>query len=778
MPDEDIPEEQPRKRVRLTSKDASPEPKHSRPRLDSSNGMAAKNGQNSDSELEKEIRAGITEYVSPENPGFTGILKQRYTDFLVNEILPSGQVLHLENLSVPSNEQGEREKKAESSLAVGVELANASTAKVEIKQPPANETLPLKEEKCEESSIISDEDVIALKSIFGKTTTSSILGLYHAVLKSPERKARDFSAVKSEIIADKEQRTSAHQAIRRIFSSRLETITEKDETITIKPLPPHDRGRSKAQQNGGGRGGKGRPSWDELGGEYLHFTLYKENKDTMEVIHYIGSQLKLQPKAFQFAGTKDRRGVTVQRVSAKRVHARTMVQMGKNLWNAKVGDFKYHPHGLQLGDLFGNEFVITMRDCHFPGEEGLDSAQRIGLANKVLSKATQDFKEKGYINYYGLQRFGSFAASTDTVGVKLLQDDIKGAIDDILDFSPEALTAAQDPDSTKLMSSDDKARAEALHIWKTTGKASVALDKLPRRFSAESAIIKHLGFVDRKTGKMLRKNDYQGAMQMIPRNLRLMYVHAYQSFVWNVVAGKRWTLFGPRVVEGDLVLVHEHKHKFPGDAEEDIDQAGEVIIRPSGEDSAMGADDAFERARPLSKVEAESGDYNIFDVVLPQPGFDVEYPKNAIGEFYKEFMKSERGGGLDPHDMRRKWRDISLSGGYRKLLCRPGEGLGFEVREYVREDEQFVETDLERLERMAKEKELKGRNGSGDQTAGENVQMMEVEGDGDGNGKGVKKLAVIIKLQLGASQYATMALRELMKAGGVKMFRPEYMGGR
>jgi len=41
-----------------------------------------------------------------------------------------------------------------------------------------------------------------------------------------------------------------------------------------------------------------------------------------------------------------------------------------------------------------------------------------------------------------------------------------------------------------------------------------------------------------------------------------------------------------------------------------------------------------------------------------------------------------------------------------------------------------------------------------------------------------EKIAVVIKLQLASSQYATMALRELMKAGGVKAFKPEFMGGR
>lgn len=556
---------------------------------------------------------------------------------------------------------------------------------------------------------------------------------------------------------------------------------EQDQSIRIKAVPPQERGTKRKRGNGREQGGgqdrrRGQLGWDELGGEYLHFTLYKENKDTMEVIGFLGSRLNNGAKIFGWAGTKDRRACTVQRVCVKRQTADRMNHLNKQLFSAAIGDFKFQHHNLSLGDLLGNEFVISLRDCHFQDEENLDLPKRVIYANEIVSQAIKDFSEKGFINYYGLQRFGSFSASTDTVGLKLLQQDLKGAIDDLLAYTDVALAAADSTDiqSTVLVSQDDRNRAKALHIWKTEREGARALEILPKKFSAERNIIQHLSSKNSRSGKRDREQDWQGALMCIPRNLRAMYVHAYQSLVWNVVAGKRWTTFGDKVVEGDLVLVNEHKDKVSSGAikpESTIDQDGEIIINPEGENSAVKDEDVFERARPLTAAEAESGQYSIFDVVLPQPGFDVEYPKNAIGMFYEDFMKSEKGGGLDPHNMRRGWREISLSGGYRKFLARPLKPLDFEIRTYEKEDEQFVETDLQKLQK---------ENGNADggesfgSPKGRGAQSESLDPMDHGN----KKIAVVLKMQLASSQYATIALRELMKAGGVKTFKPEFMGGR
>lgn len=606
---------------------------------------------------------------------------------------------------------------------------------------------------------IPDEDRKELVTIFGEDVTAATIVFHQKVLAQPDRKAKELGQITSGIIEDKDDRTEAHRAIRRIFCNLMETTTENNNTITISKA--YVDNKKWKRNTAGAERAKGKLGWQELGGEYLHFTLYKENKDTMEAIHFLATQLKLNIKNFQFAGTKDRRAVSVQRISVYRVQSDRLATLNKTLRNAQIGDFKYENTGLALGDLKGNEFCITLRDCHFPGEEALTTDEKVLNAKRLIGPAISEFQQNGFINYYGLQRFGSFSTGTHEVGTKLLQEDLEGAVKLILDYNEDVLAAAQGSgeDNTQI-SSDDRNRALALHMWRNGRSANDVLQKLPRKFSAEGNMIRHLG--REKRGLKTNAHDWQGALSTIQRNLRLMYVHAYQSLVWNVAAGKRWELYGGKVVEGDLVLLGE-KEEPDGAPLQEVDELGEVIIQPGVDDSAA-PDGDFARARPLSKQEAESGKYTIDDVVLPLPGWDIKYPANEVGAFYKEFMASERGGGLDPNNMRRNWKDISLSGGYRKLVAKVGAALEWEVHAYTSVNEQLVETDLERLNKLKERKAEQPKAEDQNEEAGEASEE--------------KKLAVVLKMQLGSSTYATMALRELMKAGGVKSYQADFGVGR
>jgi tRNA(Glu) U13 pseudouridine synthase TruD len=212
-----------------------------------------------------------------------------------------------------------------------------------------------------------------------------------------------------------------------------------------------------------------------------------------------------------------------------------------------------------------------------------------------------------------------------------------------------------------------------------------------------------------------------------------MYVHAYQSLIWNLAASYRWKQYKGVLLEGDLVLVNDHKGKHSQVVEQELlDTDGEVIVQPATEDSSTHPDDRFVRARALSKDEVESGKYSIYDVVLPLPGYDVSYPAYMTG-FYENTMGSERYGGLDPHDMRRRWKEMSLSGSYRKLLARPAKGLTFEVRAYSHTNEQFVETDAERLNNDARQAD--SQQGRGGQPSGPQDGIRQARGQAKANGR-------------------------------------------
>lgn len=113
---------------------------------------------------------------------------------------------------------------------------------------------------------------------------------------------------------------------------------------------------------------------------FIHFTLQKTNRDTQDAISYLSRVLHVNAKDLAVAGTKDKRGVSVQRVSLKRGN-RTVEDIWKvfNGQNGRkslddatkrrgdhgvrISDFNYGNAGLELGMLKGNAFVITLRSA-------------------------------------------------------------------------------------------------------------------------------------------------------------------------------------------------------------------------------------------------------------------------------------------------------------------------------------------------------------------------------------------------------------------------------
>lgn len=650
-------------------------------------------------------------------------------------------MLHLTDIVGPLKERAPRAPKPAP--------AAAETAAVPAEEKSILEKRQEKKaaEKAEREKGPDEEGLKKLQEITDEATVKACVELL---------KSDGSEKVKTPKIENKEVRTSLHGLVRTTFGGRLLTSTDVASGTIVISLGNAATKSADGERRRSKRGGKNHPNeWATLGGDYCHFTLYKENKDTMEVVGLLGRLMRLNNanKIFGFAGTKDRRAVTVQRCSAYRIKAERLAGLNKGgdfglRGGVKVGNFTYEKEGLRLGDLAGNEFNITLRECR------VDDAG-VGL-REVVEKAVERVKQTGFANYFGLQRFGTYeSASTADIGRLLLRGEYRAAVEALLAYDPAVLSTPPPAD----IAADDIARAAACHTFATTNNWDEASRAMPRKFTAEAGLLRGIaqrGIMDRE------KLDWLGAIQAIPRGLRTMYVHAYQSLIFNNVLSARLRLSRDSVLPGDLVIVDKaDKPATPAaPAEPEYDQDGGLVVAPTLE--ADPKEDMFERARALSAEEAASGKYTIFDVVLPTPGWDVVYPENEeLWGVFREIMGKD---GLDPKIMRRSVKDFSLPGSYRKIVAGFVDGV-CEVRvESVEKGGQVVETDLERIEK-AKAEEEKAEKVESEEVVGEKRKREEEEGE--------KETVVVLKMRLGTSTYATMALRELMK-GGTVAYQPEF----
>ncbi|XP_060548661.1 pseudouridylate synthase 7 homolog isoform X3 [Pantherophis guttatus] len=493
---------------------------------------------------------GIKKFAS-SHKGFLGILKERYSDFVVHEIGKEGEIIHLDDFSVPVD-----------------------------KEDPPEEIF----------TVLSPEEKQRLEDL--------------QLFKNKE------SSVSIEVIEDtKEKRTIIHQAVKSLFPG-LETKTENQDGK--KCIVAYHAAGKKSLAN------PRKHSWPKSRGNYCHFVLYKENKDTMDAINVLSKYLRVKPTIFSYMGTKDKRAITVQKIAVLKITAQRLAHLNKCLMNCKLGNFSYKNHPLKLGELQGNHFTVGLRNITGTDDE--------------VQQAMHSLKETGFINYYGMQRFGTTAVPTFQVGRAILQSNWNEAIDLILKPRPGV-------EKGSLV----KCREE----WARTKDPEAAFKTLLEKRCVEGQLLWGLSKYGLK--------NIVSAFNMITRNYRLMYIHSYQSYVWNNIVSQRIEEYGLKAVPGDLVL-----------------KGGTAV----------------------HIEEADVDNYTIHDVVMPLPGFDVIYPKHKIGESYKEMLASDN---LDINNMKHKIRDYSLSGAYRKVIIRP-QNVSWELIEYDDPKIPLFTTDLDKLE--------------------------------------------------------------------------------
>lgn len=129
--------------------------------------------------------------------------------------------------------------------------------------------------------------------------------------------------------------------------------------------------------------------------------------DTMDACLKIANCLRMSPANFTYAGVKDKRAKTTQWLCIHKVYPWKLIKKTRPLRNIKVGNFTFKDEPLKLGQLRGNRFRIALRNV--TGDDDL------------INQSMNHVKENGFINFYGLQRFGNNKeVPTYDIGINLL----------------------------------------------------------------------------------------------------------------------------------------------------------------------------------------------------------------------------------------------------------------------------------------------------------------------------------------------------------------------
>ena len=232
-------------------------------------------------------------------------------------------------------------------------------------------------------------------------------------------------------------------------------------------------------------------------GEYTHFNMEKENWETISAVRAIARSLDVSYKRFGYAGNKDRRAVTTQRIAAWQVEQEQLMKV--QLYGIRLYDFTKSNSRISLGDSEGNRFRITIRNPELRGQE-LEAS---------MKASSEQIEIAGVPNYFGYQRFGTVRPNTHLVGRELVKGNLEAAVMRYLCYP----YATERPECQA-----------ARRYLEETHDFGGALRIYPHRLVFERMML-----------DALRNNprDFVGALRRLPKKIRKLLVHAYQAYLFN-----------------------------------------------------------------------------------------------------------------------------------------------------------------------------------------------------------------------------------------------------
>ncbi|NUC72437.1 tRNA pseudouridine(13) synthase TruD [Haloterrigena sp. SYSU A558-1] len=262
--------------------------------------------------------------------------------------------------------------------------------------------------------------------------------------------------------------------------------------------------------------------------------------DTNDFVGRLSDALGVSRERVNWAGTKDKYAVTTQLFS---IYGADPADL-PDVRGADIEVVGRAGRSLEFGDLAGNEFELVVSDPDDPqrAAEITDELHAFGgLENGADETDNDDSADDettvsiGVPNFFGQQRFGSRRPVTHEVGLEIVRGDWAGAVMAYLGNPTDA-----EPESTQ----EARAFVEETRDWQE------ALERFPNRLRYERSLCHGLAEVDGEPDPA----DYRAALERLPSNLQRLFVHAAQSYAFNLMLSARLERGLPfdEPVEGDV----------------------------------------------------------------------------------------------------------------------------------------------------------------------------------------------------------------------------------
>ncbi|PWV08731.1 putative pseudouridine synthase TruD [Trypanosoma cruzi] len=231
----------------------------------------------------------------------------------------------------------------------------------------------------------------------------------------------------------------------------------------------------------------------------------------------------------------------------------------------------------------------------------------------LVKPAMQSLEEKGFINYFGPQRFASYTKQNMHPGLHLLKGEFRAAANIIvqqfyMDSDIAAEKRRRGAGFFKMYHSKAMGFRIPDHIKLDARRRSIAEHGTALQSILDSALqaAALLGEDEEKESSI--DPCEEAFLRVVGPNACLMLVHEFLAFVWNDIVNQRFQRYGTfAVLPGDLVrrnpLASPHSKEYQN-----------VVF--------------------ASKSGIDKGKYTFSDVVLPLPGVGIRLPENHTTDLY------------------------------------------------------------------------------------------------------------------------------------------------